>query len=169
LIDVLDLNEKPFINALILHKDKDDLQQKDYCLSSSINCILTKDSVEKTGLFDENLGLGTPNFSAEDNDYFLRLIGLKQKISFTKKLFIKHPSYIQTNKNMTIAEIKSRAKKYSKGLIVVLKKHHLKWQIFVAIFKAFAGIFNYFLTLKWKTALSYFYAFAYRCYYSVEV
>jgi hypothetical protein len=127
---------------------------------------LTKDSVNKTGFLDENKGLATPNFSAEHNDYILRLIGLKQQISFTKKLFIKHPSYIQTNKKMTIAEIKRRSKKYSKGLIVVLKKHHLRWQIFVAISKAFAGILKYFLTLKWKTALSYFYAFVYRCYYA---
>lgn len=86
----------------------------------SYTIFLSKGAIEKIGIFDEQLGVGsgTRYGSGEETDYLIRGIKLGLKIFYDKELEIKHPEI-----NMSDRNIHKKAYSYSIGRMYVLRKH----------------------------------------------
>jgi hypothetical protein len=163
LINVMSLNRKEWMYGL--KKIKNSVVKKsNFDAAISFNMLISRATMNKVGVFDEYLGLGTENFAGEDTDFFLQIYEQNDYFETATALTIIHPSNKDKIKNFTVKTLKNKAKKYSKGLIFVLKKHEIS--TFYVCFKAFAGLFYHLLQLNFKTSLMYFYFFIFRVRYA---
>jgi hypothetical protein len=162
LINVMSLDMNEWVYGLKKIKNST-VKKSNFDAAISFNMLIAKRTIDKAGFFDEYLGLGTENFAGEDTDFFLRIYEQNDCFEMAKSLTIIHPSNKDKINTSTVKSLKDKAKKYSKGLIFVLKKH--KISTFYVCFKAFLGFFYHLLTFNFKTSLSYFNSFVYRVVY----
>lgn len=88
----------------------------------SATIFLRADLVHDTGVFDEDLGLGTktPYQSSEDTDYLLRAIGKGHRIFYAPDLTVHHPAPDPHAKDPNLR----KAWIYGLGAGKVLRTHH---------------------------------------------
>ncbi|GHV36289.1 hypothetical protein FACS1894178_7330 [Bacteroidia bacterium] len=164
LINVLSPDRKEWVYGL--KKIQNSMVKKsNFDAAISINMLVSRNVMRKVGFFDEHLGVGTENFAGEDTDFFLKIYEQGNCFETATSLTVIHPSHKDKIKTFTVKKLKNEAKKYSKGLIFVLKKH--KISTFYVCFKAFAGFLYHLLKFNFKTSLSYFYLFIFRVKYAV--
>ncbi|ANE50012.1 glycosyltransferase family 2 protein [Flavisolibacter tropicus] len=119
----------------------------------SATVFLRKDVITKTGLFDENLGVGsgTGLGAGEETDYLLRVINNGFSIVHITAIKIIHPPII-TNYNQW-----AKVFSYTKGSSYVFRKHKFPIYIFLyQIIRPLIGIFLFGLLLQ-KSRVKYYY------------
>jgi len=132
--------------------------------TSSATIFLTQAAYRAIGHFDINLGLGSRLYSAEDDDFIIRALQKKQRIFYTRRLFIWHPpvhKIIEYN-----MQARTRVSQYGKGSGYLIKKHLfvmrdiLIFPYFLKIFlRPIMGFFLAVTTLNRAKALHYFASF----------
>lgn len=87
----------------------------------SFTMFIKRDVIDKVGMFDEKLGLGSCSRyqAAEDLDYGLRIIQFGFKVLYTPEIYVYHP---EKEREIGLKEL-NRAFKYSLATQYVLKKN----------------------------------------------
>jgi GT2 family glycosyltransferase len=133
-------------------------------VAMSVNMLISIDTIEKVGFFDEKMGVGAMYGAGEDTDYFLRCVSSSGPFVYNKSLWNFHPKFESKHESLTIKELISKYKNYGRGVIYLYVKHRLYISAIKSCFNALLGSFLAFLKLDFNLALARFYAFFIRVY-----
>jgi hypothetical protein len=139
-------------------EEKTLLRKKDYRYVASFNMIIKYNLIRKIGLFDERLSVGAKYGAGEDNDYFIR-VQKNNKIIYTNKLYIFHPSASLKYNNIRTKNLINRFNNYGKGVIFMLLKHNMYFHALNVCFRAIGGCLKNVFYLNWKLSYIYFITF----------
>lgn len=157
IIDVLCKDTKvPYSNYKI--KDGALLRKKDVLFIGCVRLVLSKETFNKVGYFDEQLGIGAKYGAGEDGDYFLRALQYN-KFYYTNRIYNFHPSPSLKYNKLKFCELMLRFNNYGKGLVYMLCKHKLYKECCVVCLRAIAGGGFALITGRWKLACAYWYSF----------
>ncbi len=129
----------------------------DCCLGSAM--AIKQAILSRVGLFDENLGTGTPYGSSEETDLVLRILESGGKLLYQPCYEILHPCL--SPKKMSLRSWISRHYRYGMGRGAMLRKYlHIKpmWAVkhlMLSLLKPAAGVLMEFLRLQGRQALRY--------------
>lgn len=113
--------------------------------ATSATIFLQRRLIERVGLFDEGLGVGsgTPNLAAEDVDYMIRAVKSGAELAYIPSLSIFHP-VPSTDYGPPMIR---RGYGYGRGHGVVLRRHHYPvTYVAYVLFRALGGAVVAFLT-----------------------
>lgn len=145
-----------FIDGSIVTKNQ-------YHIAMSVNMIISKQYFDSVHYFDEKLGVGALYGSAEDTDYFLRIVNLSGSFIYTKQLCNFHPSPKNKYKKLKFMSLISRFINYGNGILFALCKHKMFFAGFKVCIRAIGGSILSFLRLNFKLSIVYFISFFFRC------
>lgn len=137
--------------------------RKQYHIAMSVNMIISKLYFDSVHYFDEKLGVGATYGSAEDTDYFLRIVNLSGNFIYTKQLCNFHPSPKNKYKNLNLISLINRFINYGNGILFALCKHNMFFAGFLVCIRAIGGCILSFLRLNFKLSIAYFISFFFRC------
>ncbi|MBW8350262.1 glycosyltransferase family 2 protein [Bacillus sp. IITD106] len=122
--------------------------------SISYTIFLRKECLDKIGLFDEKLGVGsgTKYGSGEETDFLLRALSTNMgSVIYDSDIEIKHPIVDFRDPNII-----RKAYNYSAGRMYVLKKH--KYNNIFILLNILYPLFKYFYNLKNKNKRKYYFS-----------
>ncbi|MDR2489417.1 MAG: glycosyltransferase [Desulfovibrio sp.] len=107
-------------NRMLARGQRNETVRSLFIGAPSITLFFTRESVARTGLFDESLGsgAGTPWGSGEDTDYVVRACKNGCVVRRCPQLEIRHPDVIHTAQSFT------KARAYGRGRGRLLRKHN---------------------------------------------
>lgn len=147
-------------NSLI---DRSSITKKQYHIAMSVNMIISKLYFDSVHYFDEKLGVGASYGSAEDTDYFLRIVNLSGNFIYTKQLCNFHPSPINKYKKLKLMSLIKRFINYGNGILFALCKHNMFFAGFLVCIRAIGGSLLSFFRFNFKLSIAYFISFFFRC------
>lgn len=153
LINVKYSNSDGYFNFLKL-PNKTHLTASHYKMSSSVNMIITRETILATGLFDERLGVGTLYGAGEDNDFFIRANKVAP-FTICTTLYNMHPSPQYKYDIMNLSQIVKRFNSYGRGVIFMLCKNDLKTEALLVCIRALGGSVISLLRFRLKLAIAY--------------
>lgn len=129
---------------------------RDYKYAISVNMVITWQTLQQTGAFDENLGVGCYYGAGEDNDYFIRCSKIEPFL-FNNGIWNYHP--LQKNLlPISIDLLVHRYKAYGRGVVYMLMKHKLYSSALITVLRGYIGAILNMLTLNLKMSYVYFVA-----------
>ncbi len=113
---------------------------------SSASMFLIRDFIEQNKLnFDENLGLGSANYSGEETDFILSMLNAGAKIYFDPEIRVGHPY----KKDLMNREMIEQGFQYGLGFGYVLRKHNYSYLYRIAVYlRSWIGMIISLLQLK---------------------
>ncbi len=144
-------------------RDGSSVSKKQYHIAMSVNMIISKLYFDSVLFFDEKLGVGTSFGSAEDTDYFLRVVNLGTNFIYTKQLFNFHPSSKNKYKKFKLISLINRFINYGNGILYALCKHKMYLAGFLVCIRAIGGSLLSLLRFNLKLSIAYFISFLFRC------
>ena len=136
---------------------------KQYHAAMSVNMIISKFYFDSEQYFDEKLGVGAIYGSAEDLDYFLRIVRLSDYFIYSKQLYNFHPSPNNKYKKLSLMSLIIRFKNYGNGFLYALCKHELYLAAIFVCLKALGGALFRLVKCDFKLSIAYFISFFFRC------
>jgi hypothetical protein len=139
------------------------ITKKNYHSAMSVNMIISKLYFDSVHYFDENLGVGAVFGSAEDTDYFLRIVNLSGFFIYTKQLCNFHPSPENKYKKLKLISLINRFINYGNGILFALCKHKMYFAGFIICIRAIGGSLLSLIRFNLKLSIAYFISFLFRC------
>jgi len=106
----------------------------------SFTIFLRRETVQKAGDFDINLGVGAGTVwgSGEESDYLLRCLRLGARIYYDTSIEVGHPAIAESCNLSTVR----KGYNYGRGMGLVLRRHHCPWQFVIyRLLRPMAGAF----------------------------
>lgn len=133
-----------------------------YHIAMSVNMIISKLYFDSVLYFDEKLGVGGSFGSAEDTDYFLRIIKLSGNFIYTKQLCNFHPSPKSKYDKLELIPLINRFINYGNGILYALCKHKMYFAGSIVCTRAIGGCLLSLFRLNLKISIAYFISFFFR-------
>ncbi len=110
------------------------LELDDYNQWMSSATTIKKEDLSQIGCYDEDFGLGSKWFAAEDTDVAIRLLLNNKPLYFCTDLIVYHPSETDKLSMLSFSEVFIRGFRYGTSRSALLKKvflatHRKKWAI----------------------------------------
>jgi GT2 family glycosyltransferase len=143
--------------------DGTSITKNKFHIAMSVNMIISKQYFDSVLYFDEKLGVGAAFGSAEDTDYFLRIVNLSGNFIYTKQLYNFHPSPKNKYKKLKLNTLIIRFINYGNGILFALCKHKMYIASLLVCIRAIGGSILSLLRLNFKLSIAYFISFLFRC------
>jgi hypothetical protein len=147
--------------------DNELISKKDIEFVGCVRFLFNKETIEKTGYFDERMGVGAKYGAGEDGDYFLRVLK-HQKLVYKENLYTYHPAANLKYDSMNLKTLINRFKNYGIGAMFLCNKHKMHSIAIKIIIKALLGSLIHLLRFNIKISIAYFIAFLYRLNYFIK-
>ena len=142
------------------HANGDILTRDNYHAAISVNMIITCDTINAVGRFDEMLGVGAKYGAGEDADYFIRACNvMNYGFIYTKDLYNCHPSSANKFSRLSITKTVQTFMNYGSGAIYTLFKHKMYIHALITCFGAIVGVVKSIIRGDLKLLLAYGMAF----------